>query len=131
MTNDYGISEGDKWRTAAAEIDYNDFTFGFNVYTTVHGKEFIDWESKIWGKHKYGLGAYKKGRRLQSPAYVGYKNMGMLYRVGIDSPWVQDATQNWKHHGMKKHHISKLTIKLHQNHISTMVIIILIHFIKH
>ena len=103
MTNDVKISPGDKYRTAAAEIGIGDFSFGFNVYTTEHGRKMDDeFESKIWRKHKYGLGAYTEGRRIASPAYIGYRNNGLEYRFGVDSPWVQDATQNWKHHNMKE-----------------------------
>ena len=103
MTNDVKISPGDKYRTAAAEIGIGDFSFGFIVYTTEHGSKMDgEFESKIWGKHKYGLGAYTEGRRIASPAYIGYRNNGLEYRFGVDSPWVQDATQNWKHHSMRK-----------------------------
>ncbi|NOY50349.1 MAG: hypothetical protein GXO88_07305, partial [Chlorobi bacterium] len=103
MTNDAWVSSGDKYRTAAAEIGIADFTFGFNVYTTVHSSDMHKkFKSKIWGKHKYGLGAYVEGSRIASPTYVGYRKNGLEYRFGVDSPWIQDATQNWKHHSMKK-----------------------------
>ena len=103
MTNDYRISDGDRWRTAAAEIGYNDFAFGFNVYTTEHSRTYDNkWESRLWGPHREGLGAYTEGSRLQSPLYFGYRQFGTIHRIGIDSPWIQDLTQNWKHRNMKQ-----------------------------
>jgi len=103
MTNDYLISPEDKWRTAAAEIGWGDATLGFNVYTTEHGKESDGrWCSKAVGCHKHNLGAYLVGSRLASPAYIGLRRNGFQYRIGVDSPWVQDFTQNLKHRSMKE-----------------------------
>jgi hypothetical protein len=110
IANDVWIS-GDKYRTAAAEIGWREFSIGFNVYTNAPvEKKDLDMEYTSTAVKKYdghnirrhkgkleNNGAYPDGYRISSPLYFGYKRAGGMYRIGIDAPWVQDNTQNRLH----------------------------------
>ena len=102
ITNDYPISPGDKYRTAAGELEYKGFSFGFNLYSNKPDGTKIDYDyqSKMWGANKKG--AYATGERISSALYLGYHYEGVSYRAGIDAPFVQDATQNFIHRYLSK-----------------------------
>lgn len=109
MTNDAWVG-GDKYRTAAAEIGYGDYSLGFNVYTNDPKIKEYGKDSEMWGPHtpKKGKlagkdqGSWADGIRLSSSLYIGYRYNGISYRIGIDAPFVQDATQNFVHRYITK-----------------------------
>jgi hypothetical protein len=68
---------------------YKNFILGTNVYTNKPSGE----TDNSFRNHK----TYKDGEVISSPLYVGYKNGGVMTRIGIDAPFVQDATQNLWH----------------------------------
>jgi len=101
MTND-AWTGSDWYRTAAAEIGWSDMSVGFNLFTTKPPiDEYIDEYGKgtgfrsIFGYNKKGT--YSTGDRVFAGAYFGYRNGNMISRIGIDSPWVQEFTQNFIH----------------------------------
>jgi hypothetical protein len=103
MTNDAFLPSswggGDKYRTAAAEIGYGELSVGMNVYSNNPDKSNIDqtWRSRIYGKNRGGNGTYADGQRIYSSLYFGVNGAGTVSRIGVDSPWIQDAFQNGIH----------------------------------
>ena len=100
VNEDWKVS--DKYRTFAAEIGTPNFSFGSAIYTNeADGKKDLNsekgtWVSRLWGPNK-DKGTYVTGKREYSYFYVGIKNGNRVSRIGIDSPWVQDAFQNGFH----------------------------------
>jgi hypothetical protein len=93
---------GGKTRTPAAEISIGEMLFGFNTFTTEPPLDEYDSEygnnadfRSIWGHNKKGT--YSSGDRVFAGAYFGYRNGNMISRIGIDSPWMQELTQNFIH----------------------------------
>jgi len=101
MENDYFADRHDRWRTAAAEMGYGDFVFGFNVYTNNPTPERngvdTDGENLVGNKNLHGFGSWIGGLVYNAPGYVGFRNGNSVTRVGYSSRWVQDRTQNWIH----------------------------------
>jgi RHS repeat-associated protein len=110
MTNDAFVG-GDKYRTAAAEIGWENYSFGMNLYTTepdkkeykLHQGSDEEYTSPIWGKSgiskKTGnpFYTYKSGERVFAGMYFGINRNGAVQRLGIDDAFVQDLFQNGIH----------------------------------
>jgi hypothetical protein len=96
IENDLFADKGDRWRTSAVEVGYKDFVLGTFVYTNAPDKNLdrSKAHSSFWNRTK---DAYADGRVFSSPLYVGYKQGGKVTRIGLNQPWVQDATQNGVH----------------------------------
>lgn len=90
----------DKYRTAALEFSFGNLRGGFSIYTNDPnvngGGTNSNWVSRtIPGAHEQGT--YTYGQRIFSSAYFGYNDGITVSRIGIDSPWIQDAIQNVWH----------------------------------
>ncbi|NDV79611.1 polymorphic toxin type 23 domain-containing protein [Dysgonomonas sp. 511] len=73
-----GFKIYDRYRTAALELRYKGFVIGSNVYTTdINGVTDIS-----AGNSK---GAYRDGRQISSPVYVGYTTNNVILRYGWNS----------------------------------------------
>lgn len=114
MTNDAFVG-GDKYRTAAAEVGYKDYSFGFNLYTTAPPEKQYNriineeydyrehmnyaYRSTIWDNEKRTnkYGAYSSGERVFAGMYLGIKAGNQVTRLGYDGAFVQDLFQNGIH----------------------------------
>lgn len=106
VTNDFLI-DGDWYRTAAAEVSIGQYSIGFNLYT---GKPPASERAReiggdvlfrsMWEKlfnfihHNY---TYSSGDRKHAFLYASYTDGFTVSRIGVDAPFVQDATQNLLH----------------------------------
>ena len=103
MTNDAFLNivngnSSDKYRTAGFELGYGNLSIGVSIYTNNPVSESREnWPSPIYGENASGKGAYADGRRIYSAAYFGVSDGNTVSRIGIDSPWIQDAIQNGLH----------------------------------
>ena len=92
---------GDRWRTAAAEVGFGDFVFGFQVNTNAptneKNKVDPDGVNKLGNKNLHGYGSWIGGLVTSAPAYIGFRNGNEITRFGYSSRWVQDRTQNFIH----------------------------------
>ncbi|XLS30521.1 FG-GAP-like repeat-containing protein [Flavobacteriaceae bacterium M23B6Z8] len=109
MTNDAFLS-GDKFRTAAAEIGFGDYSFGFNLFTTAPPPEEHhsqvggdkDYKSPIYGENLTNeagenIATYSEGERVFAGMYIGVRRGNHVQRLGIDMAFVQDLFQNGLH----------------------------------
>jgi len=94
IENDLFGDKRDRWRTSAVEIGYKNFAIGTNVYTNEPDGTTDDGYSSFWKRAKE---AYSGSTAFSSPLYVGFKHGGRVTRIGLNQPWVQDATQNGVH----------------------------------
>ena len=96
IENDKFGDKSDRWRTSAVEIGYGNFVIGKSVYTNEPDETLDRGEaySRVWKRSK---DSYADGRVFSSPFYLGLRQGGMVTRLGIDHPIVQDATQNGWH----------------------------------
>lgn len=120
MTNDAFVG-GDKYRTAAAEFGYKNYSFGFNLYTTAPPDDEYNsnypnrtggnttYESPIWkasGTNKKNNGnpfyTYSSGSRVFAGIYFGIKRGNSVQRIGYDGAFVQDFFQNGTHRHIVK-----------------------------
>jgi len=108
--NDWSVSftddvwlGGDRYRTVAAEVGWNNYSLGMSLYTNDPGTVAEnDWSSKVAGRNPRNIKAYNEGKRIYSGLYVGYRNGNMVTRMGIDAPFVQDVFQNGFHYVINK-----------------------------
>jgi hypothetical protein len=107
-----GGDGGDRWRTNAWELTVGDWSIGSYIYTNEPEGEIVvpndlkenpekyinyDGVNMAGKKNKHGNGAWKNGIVYTSPLWLGYRAGNSVSRIGLDSPWVQDKTQNWVH----------------------------------
>lgn len=86
---------GDRWRTAAIEIQYKDIVVGVNVYTNeADGLK----DENYKGPNKKG--EYLNGYQDSSPMYIGYRSGGSIVRYGYNKSGEGHGGyygQNWWH----------------------------------
>ena len=100
IENDFFVSGGfDRGRTSAVELGIGKYVIGKSVYTNDPGpEEYRKDRTDVYTSSIYGNGeAYKDGEVLNSYLYIGTTHNGKVTRLGINRPWVQDATQNGFH----------------------------------
>ncbi len=85
---------GDKFRTAAIEIQYKDLVVGVNVYTQAHDK---DEHGKAVENPPYKNGRYPVAKQLYSPMYIGFRSGGSVVRYGYNNSDGGYYGQNWWH----------------------------------
>ena len=95
----YFLGDGDRFRTAAVQVRYQDVVAGFNLFTGTPGDE----ESRPLdenGNYNNGLdhgfvsgGANDPSFRF-SPAYVGLRRNGRIYQLGVEGEPIRDVIQN-------------------------------------
>jgi hypothetical protein len=107
----------DRWRTSAVEIGIGNFIIGKSVYTNSPNRENPQYDegySRVWKRVKR---AYADSRVFSSPLYIGVKHGGMVTRMGINHPMVQDATQNgWHLYGSKSSPLFHTPYKGHDDY---------------
>lgn len=85
-----GFKIYDRYRTAALELRYKGFIVGTNVYTTdINGQTIFDSDNE--------KGAYRSGKQISSPLYIGYTNRDMLIRMGVNNKLGGRIGQNLWH----------------------------------
>ncbi len=102
---------GDRYRTAAVQLSYLDYTAGFRLFTGSRKKAEYDDEFERYGSYKGGERCYgnynevypndlvtESGPRYRlGGAYVGYKN----FQIGANSEWIRHGIQDRVAHGAK------------------------------
>jgi hypothetical protein len=91
--NDWPWGDGrDRFRTAALQLKYQDFSAGFNLYTGDPGPdeyESVDYEGGTYEYSTGGLG-HSPDKYRAGVAYFGYRE----YKFGVNSEQVRDVIQN-------------------------------------
>jgi len=101
FSNDVGyfLGDGDRFRTAAVQVRYQDVVAGFNLFTGDPGNEerrSLDEDGNYDNNVKSGFvagGANDPSFRF-SPAYVGLRRNGRVYRIGVEGEPIRDVIQN-------------------------------------
>lgn len=100
LENDFFGDRHDRWRSNAFELSVGNFVFGSNLYNNEVDTEA---DPNLSGKNRLGkpnrepFGAWNDGQTYSSPAWIGYKSNGQVYRFGYSHPLAQDRTQNVVH----------------------------------
>jgi hypothetical protein len=101
LENDFFGDRHDRWRSNAAELSVGNFVIGTNLRNNEvqEGTSDIkyDWKSRLWGNNSNPNGAWDEGQTYSSPAWIGFKAKGQVYRFGYSHPVFQDGTQNFIH----------------------------------
>ena len=101
FSNDYFGDKEDRWRTMAAELCIDDYSFGVLAGTNFgkdESSQSLPAKSKIAGKYE----KWDNGKVFVAPAWVGIRNDNQITRLGFSWSGFQDATQNVVHKLMYK-----------------------------